>query len=78
MEINTVNGEREATRSGSQQTQSLVAAFSEIYTERMFQPLLSAYSTVGIQDTALFLGMNEDDAASCKILILHSHLFFLL
>ncbi|KAG6782004.1 hypothetical protein POTOM_011391 [Populus tomentosa] len=73
----------------SQQTQSLVAAFSgkvffplefyighdrasikmeglalEIYTERMFQLLLSAYSTVGIQDTALFLGMNEDDAAS--------------
>ncbi|KAJ6942117.1 COP9 signalosome complex subunit 8-like [Populus alba x Populus x berolinensis] len=47
----------------SQQTQSLVAAFSEIYTERMFQLLLSAYSTVGIQDTALFLGMNEDDAA---------------
>ncbi|KAJ7002739.1 COP9 signalosome complex subunit 8-like [Populus alba x Populus x berolinensis] len=62
----------------SQQTQSLVAAFSEIYTERMFQLLLSAYSTVGIQDTALFLGMNEDDAASCKILILHSHLFLLL
>jgi len=28
VEINTVNGEREATRSGSQQTQSLVAAFS--------------------------------------------------
>ncbi|XP_073264044.1 COP9 signalosome complex subunit 8 isoform X2 [Populus alba] len=48
----------------SQQTQSLVAAFSEIYTERMFQLLLSAYSTVGIQDTALFLGMNEDAAAS--------------
>ncbi|KAJ6932167.1 COP9 signalosome complex subunit 8-like, partial [Populus alba x Populus x berolinensis] len=48
----------------SQQTQSLVAAFSEIYTKRMFQLLLSAYSTVGIRDTALFLGMNEDDAAS--------------
>lgn len=30
----------------------------------MFQLLLSAYSTVGIRDTALFLGMNEDDAAS--------------
>ncbi|XP_011008701.1 PREDICTED: COP9 signalosome complex subunit 8-like [Populus euphratica] len=28
------------------------------------EDVLSAYSTVGIQDTALFLGMNEDDAAS--------------
>ncbi|KAB5574369.1 hypothetical protein DKX38_001563 [Salix brachista] len=30
----------------------------------MFQLLLSAYSTRGIQDTALFLGMNEDDATN--------------
>ncbi|CAK7357001.1 unnamed protein product [Dovyalis caffra] len=46
------------------QTQPLVAAFSEVYTKRIFQLLLSAYSTIGIQDTALFLGMNEDDATS--------------
>ncbi|TXG53897.1 hypothetical protein EZV62_019153 [Acer yangbiense] len=46
----------------SQEAQPLVAAFSEIYTKRMFQLLLSAYSTISIEDTALFLGMNEDDA----------------
>ncbi|CAI0439194.1 unnamed protein product [Linum tenue] len=34
----------------------------EVYSKRMFQLLLSAYSTISIQDTALFLGMNEDDA----------------
>ncbi|KAJ6394775.1 hypothetical protein OIU77_023885 [Salix suchowensis] len=48
----------------SQQIQPLVVAFSEVYTKRMFQLLLSAYSTIGIQDTALFLGMNEDDATN--------------
>ncbi|KAH9752017.1 COP9 signalosome complex subunit 8 [Citrus sinensis] len=47
----------------SQEAQALVAAFSELYTKRMFQLLLSAYSTISTQDTALFLGMNEDDAA---------------
>ncbi|KAB5574370.1 hypothetical protein DKX38_001564 [Salix brachista] len=36
----------------------------QVYTKRMFQLLLSAYSTIGIQDTALFLGMNEDDATN--------------
>ncbi|OIW13614.1 hypothetical protein TanjilG_07956 [Lupinus angustifolius] len=30
----------------------------------MFQLLLSAYSTISIHDTALFLGMNEDDATN--------------
>ncbi|KAM6581137.1 hypothetical protein CsatA_004911 [Cannabis sativa] len=44
----------------SQQVQGLVAAFSELYTKKMFQLLQSAYSTISIQDTALFLGMNED------------------
>ncbi|KAJ4716984.1 COP9 signalosome complex subunit 8 [Melia azedarach] len=34
----------------------------ELYNKRMFQLLLSAYSTISVQDTALFLGMNEDDA----------------
>ncbi|CAL1385467.1 unnamed protein product [Linum trigynum] len=45
-----------------EQTRPLVAAFAEVYSKRMFQLLLSAYSTISIQDTALFLGMNEDDA----------------
>ncbi|GAY53612.1 hypothetical protein CUMW_150450 [Citrus unshiu] len=35
----------------------------KLYTKRMFQLLMSAYSTISTQDTALFLGMNEDDAA---------------
>ncbi|KAH7575676.1 hypothetical protein ACOSP7_004480 [Xanthoceras sorbifolium] len=48
----------------SEEAQPLVAAFSELYTKRMFQLLLSAYSTISIQDTALFLGMNEDDATN--------------
>ncbi|KAF5448576.1 hypothetical protein F2P56_029095 [Juglans regia] len=48
----------------SQEVQGLVAAFSELYTKRMFQLLLSAYSTISIQDAALFLGMNEDDATN--------------
>ncbi|KAF2293733.1 hypothetical protein GH714_004372 [Hevea brasiliensis] len=48
----------------SQETRVLVAAFSEVYTKRMFQLLLSAYSTISIEDTARFLGMNEDDAAN--------------
>ncbi|EEF34428.1 cop9 signalosome complex subunit 8 (csn complex subunit 8), putative [Ricinus communis] len=48
----------------SQETRVLVAAFSELYTKRMFQLLLSAYSTISIQDAALYLGMTEDDAAN--------------
>lgn len=35
----------------------------------MFQLMQSAYSTIGIQDTALFLGMNEDHATNCKPLL---------
>ncbi|KAG9135413.1 hypothetical protein Leryth_007164 [Lithospermum erythrorhizon] len=42
--------------------QGIVAAFAENYTRSIFQLLLSAYSTIGIQDTALFLGMSEDEA----------------
>jgi len=34
----------------------------------MFQLLLSAYSTITIHDLALFLGMTEDDATTCKLL----------
>ncbi|KAK8476907.1 hypothetical protein V6N13_047007 [Hibiscus sabdariffa] len=48
----------------TQQTQLLVAAFSELYTTRMFALLQSAYSTISIQDAAQFLGMNEDDATN--------------
>ncbi|KAL1802106.1 hypothetical protein ACET3Z_030753 [Daucus carota] len=47
---------------GSPEAQSLVDSFSEVYTKRMFQLLRSAYSTISIQETALFLGMNEEDA----------------
>ncbi|MED6157423.1 COP9 signalosome complex subunit 8 [Stylosanthes scabra] len=59
-------GVHEATRAfdWSQDLQGLVAAFSELYTKKMFQLLLSAYSTISIQDTASFLGMNEDDATN--------------
>ncbi|XP_073156355.1 COP9 signalosome complex subunit 8 [Henckelia pumila] len=48
----------------SPDTQSIVAAFSELYTKRMFELLLSGYSTISIEDTALILGMNEDDATN--------------
>ncbi|XP_022868414.1 COP9 signalosome complex subunit 8-like [Olea europaea var. sylvestris] len=30
----------------------------------MFELLVSAYSTISTQDTALFLGLNADDAAN--------------
>ncbi|KAK6947502.1 CSN8/PSMD8/EIF3K [Dillenia turbinata] len=36
----------------------------ERYTQKMFQLLLSAYSTISIYDAALFLGMNEDAATN--------------
>ncbi|XP_042493108.1 COP9 signalosome complex subunit 8 [Macadamia integrifolia] len=42
----------------------LVSAFSDLYTKRMFELLLSAYSTITVGDTALFLGMNEEDATN--------------
>ncbi|KAH7518189.1 COP9 signalosome complex subunit 8 [Ziziphus jujuba] len=48
----------------SQETQNVVAAFSELYTKKMFQLLQSAYSTISVQDTALFLGMSEDHATN--------------
>ncbi|XP_039029363.1 COP9 signalosome complex subunit 8-like [Hibiscus syriacus] len=48
----------------TQQTRVLVAAFSELYTKRMFELLQSAYSTISIQDAAQFLGMSEEDAAN--------------
>ncbi|KAF8111793.1 hypothetical protein N665_0072s0007 [Sinapis alba] len=48
----------------SQDAKDMVAAFSDVYTKRMFQLLLSAYSTITIRDLALFLGMTEDDATT--------------
>ncbi|KAK8947900.1 COP9 signalosome complex subunit 8 [Platanthera guangdongensis] len=42
----------------------LVTAFGESYAKRNFQLLVSAYSTISVADTALFLGMSEDDATS--------------
>ncbi|XVF51851.1 hypothetical protein PTKIN_Ptkin04bG0217100 [Pterospermum kingtungense] len=46
------------------ETQVVVTAFSELYTKRMFELLLSAYSTISIQDAAQFLGMSEEDATN--------------
>ncbi|KAI6701690.1 hypothetical protein NL676_016014 [Syzygium grande] len=48
----------------SQEVRGLVASFAEQYTKRMFRLLSSAYSTISLQDAALFLGMSEDDAAN--------------
>ncbi|KAL3651573.1 COP9 signalosome complex subunit 8 [Castilleja foliolosa] len=64
--VKDYGGVHEAIRefNWSPQTQDFVAAFSELYKNRMFELLLSAYSTISIQDTALFLGMNEDDATN--------------
>ncbi|KAG7022588.1 COP9 signalosome complex subunit 8, partial [Cucurbita argyrosperma subsp. argyrosperma] len=35
---------------------------ADLYRKRMFQLLVSAYSTISIHDTAHFLGMNEEEA----------------
>ncbi|KAG9444223.1 hypothetical protein H6P81_015563 [Aristolochia fimbriata] len=43
---------------------NFVVAFSEKYTKKMFDLLLSAYSTISVADTALFLGMSEEDATN--------------
>uniref|UniRef100_A0A7N0UEL2 COP9 signalosome complex subunit 8 n=1 Tax=Kalanchoe fedtschenkoi TaxID=63787 RepID=A0A7N0UEL2_KALFE len=48
----------------TQQVQLIISAISERFTEKMFQLLLSAYSTISIHDAALFLGMNEGDATN--------------
>nr|GEY75266.1 COP9 signalosome complex subunit 8 [Tanacetum cinerariifolium] len=48
----------------SPEIQDFVAAFAERYTGRMLELLMNAYSTISIQDTALFLGMNENDATN--------------
>ncbi|CAK8530241.1 unnamed protein product [Lathyrus sativus] len=48
----------------SQELQGFISAFSELYTKEVFQLLVSAYSTISIEDAALFLGMSKDDATS--------------
>uniref|UniRef100_A0A9I9D8J5 CSN8/PSMD8/EIF3K domain-containing protein n=1 Tax=Cucumis melo TaxID=3656 RepID=A0A9I9D8J5_CUCME len=45
-----------------QEVQGLLAAFSDLYRRRMFQLLVSAYSTISVHDTAQVLGMNEEEA----------------
>uniref|UniRef100_A0A1D1XKQ8 COP9 signalosome complex subunit 8 n=1 Tax=Anthurium amnicola TaxID=1678845 RepID=A0A1D1XKQ8_9ARAE len=45
----------------------IVMSFSEIYKKRMFQLLLSAYSTISVADTAHFMGMNEEDATNYAV-----------
>ncbi|XP_068660461.1 COP9 signalosome complex subunit 8-like isoform X2 [Aristolochia californica] len=46
---------------------NFVAAFSEKYTKKMFDLLVSAYSTISVTDTALFLGMSEEDATNSRL-----------
>ncbi|KAL9263430.1 COP9 signalosome complex subunit 8-like protein [Drosera capensis] len=46
----------------SGELRGMIAAFEDKYTRKMFQLLLAAYSTISVQDAALFLGMSEDDA----------------
>ncbi|XP_049409918.1 COP9 signalosome complex subunit 8 [Solanum stenotomum] len=57
-------GVHEAIRgfSWSPEVQPFVSSFAELYKKRMFELLLSAYSTISTQDSACFLGMNENDA----------------
>ncbi|CAL8084062.1 unnamed protein product [Prunus armeniaca] len=47
------------------QAQSSCHAY--LYPKKMFQLLQSAYSTISIQDAALFLGMNEDEATTSML-----------
>lgn len=48
----------------SPELQEFIVAFSDLYTKKMFELLNSAYSTISVQDAALFLGMNENDASN--------------
>ncbi|CAI9765343.1 unnamed protein product [Fraxinus pennsylvanica] len=48
----------------SPEAQGIVTSFSELYTKRIFELLVSAYSTISTHDTALFLGLNASDAAN--------------
>lgn len=46
----------------SQEVREIVASIADRYTKKMFDLLASAYSTISVQDTALFLGMDVEDA----------------
>ncbi|XP_019173553.1 PREDICTED: COP9 signalosome complex subunit 8 [Ipomoea nil] len=48
----------------SPEVRDIILSFSDLYTKRMFDLLVSAYSTISVQDTALFLGMNVGDATN--------------
>ncbi|KAL5711983.1 hypothetical protein ACHQM5_014199 [Ranunculus cassubicifolius] len=48
----------------SPEAKGLVTAFSELYTKKMFQLLCDGYSTICVGDTAIFLGMKEEDATT--------------
>ncbi|KAL6293641.1 hypothetical protein ACE6H2_001783 [Prunus campanulata] len=41
--------------------------YEDVYTKKMFQLLWSSYSTINIQNAALFLGMNEDEATTSML-----------
>jgi hypothetical protein len=44
---------------------SLFVDDSESYRKRIFQLLISAYSTITVADVAHFMGMSEEDATNC-------------
>ncbi|VFQ59066.1 unnamed protein product [Cuscuta campestris] len=46
----------------SPEVREIVDSFADRYTKKIFDLLVSAYSTISVQDTALFLGMNVEDA----------------
>ncbi|KAL8150729.1 hypothetical protein V2J09_020537 [Rumex salicifolius] len=57
-------GVYEAIRSfnWSPEAQAIVSSFADLYRRKMFQLLLSAYSTIDVKEAAVFLGMGEEDA----------------
>lgn len=59
-------GVYEAVRSfdWSPQIKPLIAAFLDNYTKKIFQLLVAAYSTISVHDTALYLGMSEEDVTN--------------
>ncbi|CAH9074669.1 unnamed protein product [Cuscuta epithymum] len=46
----------------SPEVREIVVSIADRYTKKMFDLLVSAYSTISVQETALFMGMNLDDA----------------
>ena len=43
---------------------------AENYTRKMFDLLTFAYSTITVSDAAHFMGMSEEDATKCMLLLL--------